>query len=167
MPTCSDLRPSRTGPGHGPSVYPSPGLPSLLAPLVRSGRCRLGGQEADEGQQPAPGLPAPGAAPVRLPGTAQLIAATRPPPPRDCVPHHPLRPWLFLEFVLGNILPPLGITVFHPDPAPHPGKWRAAEAAPDSPWGPIMPRSGTCVWVGRPGLFTSMFLLPSAFLGPV
>ncbi|XP_062967713.1 R3H domain-containing protein 4 isoform X2 [Cynocephalus volans] len=36
------------------------------------GQCRPGGQAADESQQPAPGLPAPGAAPVCLPGAAQL-----------------------------------------------------------------------------------------------
>lgn len=34
-----------------------------------------GRQEADEGQQPAPGLPAARAAPVRVPGAAELMAA--------------------------------------------------------------------------------------------
>ncbi|XP_049495432.1 R3H domain-containing protein 4 isoform X2 [Panthera uncia] len=43
-------------------------------------RRRPGGQEADESQQPPPGLPATRAAPVRVSGAAQLMAAPLPLP---------------------------------------------------------------------------------------
>ncbi|XP_054441295.1 R3H domain-containing protein 4 isoform X2 [Pteronotus mesoamericanus] len=44
-------------------------------------QCQPGGQKADEGQQSAPGLPPPRAAPVRLPGATQLMPAHLPPFP--------------------------------------------------------------------------------------
>lgn len=58
-----------------------------LLPSLPPHRCGPGRQEADESQQSAPGLPAPGAAPVRVPGAAELMAARPlPAPPRPSPP---------------------------------------------------------------------------------
>ncbi|XP_012921439.1 R3H domain-containing protein 4 isoform X1 [Heterocephalus glaber] len=70
------------------------------------GKCRPGGQAADESQQSPPGLPAPWAVPVSLPRAAQLMAATQSPCHCHAMPR-PLVPsvktsFLFLDFILGN-----------------------------------------------------------------
>lgn len=125
-----------------------------LPPSLPPHRCGPGRQEADEGQQSAPGLPAPGAAPVRVPGAAELMAA----PPHPASPRPvPARP------VPAAALLPLAAALTPAASLP-PG--------PRKRWGLGPRRTGLalplrlCIAARRPGLVTSVFL-PSAFPGPL
>lgn len=121
----------------------------ILALFVTSCRCQPGGQETDEGQQSASGLPAPWAAPVRLPGATQLMPIYLPPLPLPFKISYTSTK-MFVNFRILVVLSPWDGTLTLAPSHPSSSREMLAAGAALGSAGPTTPCSGTRIWVERP-----------------